>query len=308
MRLDFNVLWIDDQPNAIKSSVERLRRRMRDEGFLLRETLATTLPEALDHLKGDVFTDQIDLVLVDFDLGQGPKGDTALRQIRNRIEYKDIIFYSSKPAADLKTLAHKQGVEGVYCSSRDDLVSTAAGVFEALVKKVLDLDHTRGIVMGASSDIENIVHDILIQLHDGDDPERAARIRAGALELIGEKLEKMQESAATATAETPIAKIMGLYDLLTASDKLRMLIRELRKVASAKAHRTMLVEYNKAVVPKRNLLAHVRMHIGKEGVRILRARDGRELTQEQLKELRRALLDHRANFLELFEVLGIAAK
>lgn len=307
MRLDFNVLWIDDQPAAIQSSVQRLERRMRDEGFQLQPTIVTSVGDAMSRLQGDVFSDHIDLVLVDFDLGQGPSGDVGLREIRGRVEYKEIIFYSSKPAADLKDLAFKQGVEGVYCSSRDDLIETTIGVFETLIKKVLDLDHTRGIVLGATSDIEHLVHDVLIGLHQGHDEEGKARIRAAALEKIREKLARLAEMAGQAENEQAIDRIFDLYDLLTAADKLRMLIHELksRNDDAVRPVRQMMSTYYQSVVPSRTLLAHVRMQQTAEGIRVLRARDGRELSQDELRTLRRNLLDHRGNFFDLAKLLGI---
>lgn len=305
MRLDFNILWIDDQPAAIQSSVQRLERRMKEEGFQLQPTVVTSVTEAMTRLRGDVFADNIDLVLVDFDLGQGTSGDVGLREIRGRVEYKEIIFYSSKPTADLKELAHRQSVEGVYCSSRDDLIETAIGVFETLIKKVLDLDHTRGIVMGATSDIEHLVHDVLLDFHRSQDDEGKGRIRTAALERIQEKLTRFTEAAEQAKNEQAIERIFELYDLLTAADKLRMLIHELKSRADegVKPARTLLSTYYSNIIPSRTLLAHVRMHINQDGTRVLRARDGRELTQEQLRTLRRELIAHRVNFLDLGRML-----
>ena len=45
-------------------------------------------------------------------------------------------------------MASEAGIEGIYCAERENLPDEVIGVFESLIKKVLDLDHTRGIVMG----------------------------------------------------------------------------------------------------------------------------------------------------------------
>jgi hypothetical protein len=308
MRLDFNVLWIDDLPGAIQSSVQRLERSMRTEGFQLRPTIVSSVSDAIARLQGDVFSDQIDLVVVDFDLGHGKSGDVGLREIRARVAYKEIVFYSAKAAADLKELAHRQGVEGVYCCSRNDLVETATGVFETLVKKVLDLDHTRGIVMGATSDIDHLVHETVLALHQAQDEAGKARIRAAAVEQVQEKLARLNAAGERVKGALEIGQIFELHDLLTAADKLKMLIRELKRRGDEKLKpmRTMLAGYHDNVIPKRNLLGHVRMHVTAEGSRILRARDGRELTQDQLRELRRELIAHRDNFFALAETLAKA--
>ena len=104
MRLDFNVLWIDDQKDSIQSTVQRLRREIRNRGFELKETLVTSVANARKELAVDVFTDNIDLVLVDYDLGKGAHGDTALKDIRTSLPYREIVFYSAKAPGELRDL------------------------------------------------------------------------------------------------------------------------------------------------------------------------------------------------------------
>jgi hypothetical protein len=271
---------------------------MRIEDFQLKPTIVTSINEAIRLLGGDIFADEFDLVLVDFDLGQGTRGDDGLRQIRTRVAYKEIIFYSSKPATDLRELAYKQRVEGVYCSSRDDLVETAIGVFDTLIKKVLDLDHVRGIVMGATSDIENTVHDVLLALFETQNEQGQAKIRRAALKKIDEKLARLSAAGEGAKGDVTIEELFGLHELLTAADKLKLLIHELkgRTDDGVKPMRIMLSTYLENVMSKRNIVAHVRMQITEGGLRILRSSDGKELTQEQLRTMRHDLIDHRLNF------------
>src|SRR5580698_10169634 len=121
---------------------------MLEHGFEFRPRLCRSLEEVRAFLASDedVFTDAIDLILVDWDLGSGAHGEAAIAEIRDAIRYKDVVFYSAQnPAETLRELAFKTGLEGVYCTSREGLVEEVLGVFESLVKKVLDLDHTRGI-------------------------------------------------------------------------------------------------------------------------------------------------------------------
>ena len=40
----------------------------------------------------DVFNDQVDLILVDWDLGQAAKGETVISEIRDPIRYKGVYF------------------------------------------------------------------------------------------------------------------------------------------------------------------------------------------------------------------------
>ena len=38
MRLDFNVLWVDDQPNAVNAQITRIKTLMAEEGFSFNPT------------------------------------------------------------------------------------------------------------------------------------------------------------------------------------------------------------------------------------------------------------------------------
>lgn len=306
MRLDFNALWVDDQPSTIKSYADRLSMSMKRDGFELKVTSATSVKEAVAHVSGSVFGDLFDLVLVDYDLGQGPTGDIALRDIRNLLNFKELIFYSANSAGRLKRLAFDQNVEGVFCTSRNDLVQTALGVFEALIKKVLDVDHSRGIVLGATSDIDHIVHDALLCVHDKLDGTKKGEMLGLIHGKIDEKLSAMAKRATDAKTGGTMGDALELYDLVTAFDKLRLLMDVLDKAnPEEKDIRTKIGRYTADVVPKRNILGHVQMVMTKSG-RVLRSRDGKkELSESDLRDLRRELIEHRDNFHELADILGI---
>ena len=66
MRINFNVLWVDDQPDAVEAQSVPLRRKMEEEGFLFNRTLCCSLGEVSKAMGSDVFADEIDLILVDW--------------------------------------------------------------------------------------------------------------------------------------------------------------------------------------------------------------------------------------------------
>lgn len=305
MRLDFNALWIDDQERAIASIREAFERSIREEGFQLQVNLKKSVAEARRSLGDSVMTDDIDLVLIDYDLGRGSGGELALREIRDQLPYKEIIFYSAKPTAELRKLAFDQGVEGVYCAGRGDLVDTAQRVFETLIKKVLDIDQTRGIVMGATSDIDHTVHDILLVVHrklgKAEQSKMLSRVLAGIEKKIATFRKKADEAKQAGDIEYPFR----LYDLVTAADKLAILAEQLKsgKMIKDATLRQKIRKYQFEIVPRRNIVAHVKMEITPNG-RVLRAADGKELTASELKELRRELLEHRENFRQLAAALS----
>ena len=85
MRLDFNVLWIENQQDSVQSQKKRLEHVIRQEGFRLRVAFASSVEDALKYLAEDIYTDHVDLILMDYDLGPGMKGNEGLVEVRHKV-------------------------------------------------------------------------------------------------------------------------------------------------------------------------------------------------------------------------------
>jgi len=306
VRLDFNVLWIDNQPKNVESYQERLDIKVQTEGFRLRVVPALSFEEAAPHLADDIFRDDIDLVLVDWDLGAGAKGDQAVREIRAIVPYKDIIFYSSIDNAALKAMILEQGVEGVFCAHRDDLADTLIGVFESLVKKVLDVDHSRGIVMGATSDIDHIANDCLSALAPLLVEEHRGKAFAYALTKIDARLARFQKTRDEIAAAQSIDALIAAHEAFPAADRLKLL-KEVLGLHYENNHgplRTAVGHYINDVPPKRNKLGHVRL-VAESARRVLRGKGNQTVSPEELRQLRSDLVRYRDTFEDLAALVGL---
>lgn len=305
MRLDFNVLWVDDQPDHVDAQVKRIAVRMQDHGFKFNPTLCRSLDRVRELIRDDVFTDEVDLILVDWDLGRRVEGQTAIAAIRERIVYKDVVFYSAiTEAAKLRQLAFDGQLEGVYCVTRQDLVEEVIGVFESLVKKVLDLDHTRGIVMGATSDIDQTVLDCLLQAHEGADEPGKAALLADAVKRVKRKGREHEKAILKLLEGCAFRDILDAHAIFTANDRLRMLSRVLAG-ESMKAHhhyRTSVEEYLEEVVPGRNILGHQVLNPQGKPVAVVNNK-GQQISLDETRSLRRRLLELRAQFRALLQAL-----
>jgi hypothetical protein len=199
--------------------------------------------------------------------------------------------------------ASLKDVQGVFAAHRNDLPEIVLGVFENLVRKVLDIDHSRGIVMGASSDIDQLLSESLGALFDGCDDEQ----KAEAIRLMLKRLREKRKDFEAALAE--IEAIKDLNDLAkhhmvyTSDDRLR-LTRKLMKILNFKPeYEPKLEEYRTDVMPKRNDLAHIRVET--EGFsRKLYDRNGDEITSDGMRAVRVALLEIQ----ELADALSKEAK
>jgi hypothetical protein len=304
VRLDFNVLWVEDQPTYIDGQIKSIAREMEKEGFQFKAHLCKSIKEVRGLTKEDVFNDEVDLILVDWDLGKGAHGEDVIAAVRQEIPYKDVIFYSAQtPAGTLRNLVHKNAIEGVFCVSRGGLVDEVTGVFDSLVKKVLDLDHTRGIVMGATSDIDQMVGECLVVIHGGLDGAGQAGLIEGVLVQIDKKLAKWAKEAAKLRKKPTMATLMKANVIFSAYDRLAFLAGELEKDAfkmHAAARQSVLL-YRDRVVPKRNQLGHLVLHA--DGKPKAVAAGGRQVNIDEMRELRRSILGLRQDFRNLRDAL-----
>lgn len=305
MRLDFNVLWVDDQPNAVISQIARIKMLMAEEGFSFNPTLCQSLDEVEALIAGDVFQDEVDLILVDWDLGGGVHGQDVIERIRQVAQYKDVVFYSAQtPAAELRRLAFEKGLEGIYCASREGLIEEVFGVFESLVKKVLDLDHTRGIVMGATSDIDHMIHSCLIYIEAKLDDNGKKDLVNLAVKRVQERVKDIAKQGERLSAATNVETILKAHMIFGANDRLRMLCRLLETDAAHAESVNTIKSYMDNVVPDRNVLGH--MVLAPEGrpqavVNI----EGKQINLDDMRKLRKTILNLREDFRALMDALKI---
>lgn len=305
MRLDFNVLWVDDQPDRVAAQITAITKKMEQEGFQFSPNLCQSMDEVRAVTSSDVFTDEVDLILVDWDLGNGVVGQDAIAEIRETVQYKDVVFYSAQtPPEELRKAAYDKGLEGVYCASREQLVDEVMGVFESLVKKVLDLDHTRGIVMGATSDIDHIVNECLVAVHGRLDGEGQAKMLKEALGYVQARIVDITKKAKELEGATTLAAFFEAHMIFTANDRLRVLGGLLKGAAFSahKGYRPAIVAYQQQVVPDRNRLGHMVL-VPKGKPLVVTDSQGKHVTLDETRELRRLILDLRNQFRGLLDAV-----
>jgi cell division protein ZapA (FtsZ GTPase activity inhibitor) len=298
MRLDFNVLWVDDQPDRVTAQIRSLASQMATEGFELMPRQCKTLDEVINVISQDVFTDEVDLILVDWDLGNGEYGENAIKRIRESVQYRDVVFYSGQlTVSELRQKAYENQLEGVYFSSRENLVDEVLGVFNSLIKKVLDLDHTRGIVMGATSDIDHIVLTCLNVAHEKLDESGKAQFIQDAVKRVAEQVENIQRQGERFQAAPSLEALFRAHMLFTSTHRLRMLANVLRmnEFAAHAAAIATLNTYQDGVLGHRNKLGHaVLSPQGKSGSVVDEA--GNAVGIDEMRKLRKLILSLRAEF------------
>jgi CheY-like chemotaxis protein len=301
MRLNFNVLWVEDQIKYVESIKERISLLLDKEGFNLQVLFADSVENAKINLSDDIYGDHIDLILMDYDLGSAIKGDTGLEEVRRIFPYKDIVFYSSQ-AEDLAELVANKKIEGIFCSTRQDIADTVEKIFEVLVKKVLDIEHSRGIVMGATSDIDQFINDCLVLLFDESSEDSRNATLQKASEHIEKKKIEFDENIEKLKKIDHVSELCSCHSVYTSNDRVRLFLALLKSVNYSKEITEGVQSYLK-IIPLRNILAHVRVVTNGFSRKLINNK-GKEFTYEDAKLLRINLLKHHILFENLHKTLN----
>ncbi|MCD0164347.1 response regulator [Deinococcus sp. 12RED42] len=304
MRIDFNVLWIDDQPESVRDQIETLEGDLKLEGFRLQVVSVSSLEEARAHLGQDIYSDCVDLILVDYHLGEGPDGDSVIKMVKETLPYKDVIFYSAQ-SDNLKNLLREADVQGVYTAHRGELTDTIMAIVGVLIKKVIDVDHARGMVMGASSSIEEMISECISEIYTSNN-EKFKKDAIGILQIEADKIAKsLSKELEKIKAITDLREISKYHRVYSANDRIKLLIQLIQLSSKNLDFLGDINIYMSQTIPTRNLLGHKSGTKNGFKVTIFR-KDGTELTMEDAKELRIALINHYENFENLLEAVKTA--
>ena len=161
MNTFFHILWFEDDNDWREAS----------EPYINEKLTPFNLNAKIDKYIGNDFhieqiggKNEIDLILMDFNLSHGVHGDELINQIRECNILADILFYSADYPGMLDKI--KQRIEhfsGIYLSDRDE---SFEDILNKLICKVIrrsqDTVNLRGILMDKTSEFENRMKEIFI--------------------------------------------------------------------------------------------------------------------------------------------------
>lgn len=283
MRLKFNILSFDDNPDFLETSIfNHVREHLEKSGFEMNNVGIHKNSKGLEGIIIDIEKKKkdVDLILMDYLLME-ETGDSLIRTIRDHRLYTDIIFYSQN-TENLPGEIREQ-LQGIYYSSKNDLAIHTIRVIDNLIKKALDLSNFRGLFMAETSELDDLMHHIIITfLEEGllKDPAKAKKtIKEKAVKSLTEHQERFEkineteqlllelESSHKARAVERLKKefITENQTGSTPGNKLNAISKELS------SHEFKCEEFTKKILSLRNKLAHVKEAKNEEGEKILKS-------------------------------------
>ncbi|MGE7599597.1 response regulator [Lysinibacillus fusiformis] len=159
MRLKYEILWFEDNVSWFSTISDAINELLEEKGFKMIVHRYDNDSEGLFKILKE---SDCDLILMDYSL-ENQKGDEIIKSIRDLEIYTDIVFYSQSGAKFIRDLIRKQGIDGIFCSSRDfeEFEEKVNGVIGNTIKKVQDVNNMRGLVIAETIDLESKIADIL---------------------------------------------------------------------------------------------------------------------------------------------------
>lgn len=303
MQLEYRILWFEDQPANVRPFEENIRSGLVRLGFEPRVAMRTVVAGGSDPMADLPAQRDVDLVLMDWKLGGGYDGAALARKIRQVFKDTDIVFYSSEAPKKLRKLIFDEDIDGVYCCHRTNLSDRTLGLIRAQMRKMLDLNHMRGIVMAATSDLDHAMVECLEVVHKVAYPDDAGTFAVLISSQVAAGLRKKADEIEGFGKKGKIGKLLKDPNFGSAM-RLAALQAELQKLADriTEAHLLeRLGAYPTEVITPRNDFAHRRAVVVGDQLRL----EGREesFNQESMIALRLRLLNHSENLRALLSLL-----
>lgn len=300
MRIEYRILWVEDDKSWYKTTLELFEGILEDIGL----RLISKRCENINEVKNEVDLNKLreyDLLLVDYTLKNSDSGDKIIEFIRNIKDdpiLTEVLFYSSA-IENVRDSMHSLGLEGVYTADRKDIETKFELVLNTTVKKIQEVNSMRGLIMAETSDLDELMLKIIENVFDHDIGD----------ELKKYSIEKIQETIKDNTdrANSPDTTILQKIKdgrIFTSFHKAKVV----NKICSLKPLdvEKFFENYNKYILKVRNNFAHVTESI-EDGEKVLISyiTGTKEIFNEKrCIEIRKSLIEYRSILEKISEKLS----
>ncbi|MGV7106470.1 response regulator [Flavobacterium sp. U410] len=307
MKLEYNILWID---NDLQSYIDNNSVRSIEE-FLLEKGFDPIIEKVFDEANLDQFITkhEYDLIISDYNLNN-TTGDEIIKQIREDKQLDtEILFYTAQDSymnndQVIKNLAFKERL--TFKVGRNGLLEKIEKVIELTLKKLLELNATRGLITAATSDLDVEIEEIYYQLieiplDDEMRPKVEKIFRTDYKEMQKNYLKQCKAKRDNCTAD--YKQYFSLSDSFRKYD----ILKELLKLKNFdNFNLDLFKKYGTDVISVRNKFAHAKA-IDDNGILKLKGQiEGQdfEFTEVSCVEIRKNLIEHKRNIETLKNLLN----
>jgi len=289
MKIEYKILWVEDDKSWYDTTKELFSDTLDDLGFIL----ISKRCESIDEVKKEVEENNLeeyDLLLVDFTLKNSDTGDIIinfLRGIKDEPILTDVLFYSSA-VENVRESMTILGLEGVYTADRKEIETKFERVVNTTIKKVQEVNNMRGLIMAETSDLDELMYEIIEKMLTSDISENLTTYIQKEIEATLEKISKI-----TLDEDTTIIDKMGDSRVFTSFHRAKG-INKIYKLKNIGIEKFFEV-YNRDIISTRNLFAHVKeSYEGNKKVLISSSTGEKEVFDEKrCIDIRQSLIKYR---------------
>ena len=196
MKLEYRILWFEDDQESVTDIVDALRGLLSQQGFELKcewgKCDASVMQQTVERLRK---YNPYDLMVFDYDLGSGLKGEELAQELRSKI-WTDILYYSAnRSSRELLGGMVDHNVEGVFCAVRQNLEDRIWAIVESQIKRICDLNNMRGIVLDAMSSVDAKIREIFSGCYQRFEESEKKRACCRIKDVLVERSERQKEFA-----------------------------------------------------------------------------------------------------------------
>ena len=297
MNLNYSILWFDDDKDFFESlDKEPIETEIASWGFSPQIEAVHTADEFNKHKPFDKF----DLIVVDFKLGD-VQGDKFIKDVREHEVFTEVILYSFSESSDLWKAVHDRKLEGVFVTHKSGIEQKLLRVARQSVRKVLDLENMRGIVMSEVGDLDALLEDIFVRAMNDVTPEQQDNVFKRFHKDTNKQAEQ-RLSALVGFKEAP--SLEGLLGLCDSNKRWKNFNRVKEHHALLKG-RNFAGDYAQEILWPRNCLAHG-VPERKDDGSLLFHFSGKDypFDDDVSQTLRKKILEYKNAFSEITEALN----
>ncbi|GHT11350.1 transcriptional regulator [Bacteroidia bacterium] len=195
MKIEYNVLWLDDQIDVFIDDeyVDKIKTHLEEEGFNANIITVSKSDDFFSQLN-----DTIDLILTDYNMA-GKNGAQIVEEVRNKSIFTEILFYTAR--ADLQSLDKIDRITFLQTDKvtggthHEKVVEKAINLIDLTIKKFQHIVAMRGMIMQEVSSLDAQMLDIVTEyLQKNDEGKKQPIIDKVLNDLISFHKEKLEKS------------------------------------------------------------------------------------------------------------------
>jgi len=308
MRIDYKILWVEDEKTWYEDSKGLIEDYLEDLGFVIKSKHCKTFEDVKTEYSLNQLKDY-DLLLVDFSLAGSPDGDEIVKFIREQKEnpiLTDVIFYSND-IESVRSSIRKYDFEGVYTSHRGDFVEKAEQVIDTTIKKVQEVNSMRGLIMAETSELDDAMLTI-IENFISKGTEQSAELTKYVFEKVQEFIITSKDNFEQHQSNGNITELVrsSLFHSMIKAKSIQKLIKLIGNT-DFNDLKNFTQDYNKDVISVRNNFAHVKEETDPETgeKKLVSHINGKdiEFTNESCINIRKVLIQYSERLNELKQAI-----